>query len=64
MMRYSEEASALIEKYLKTEKQKSFQYDFFVDESKYEKREDIKFGQELSVHIFLGKRFPSKIFSP
>lgn len=46
MMRTSEEARALIKKYLKTEKQKSFQYDFFVDESKYEKWEDIKIGQE------------------
>lgn len=50
-MRYSEEASALIEKYLKTEKQKSFQYDFFVDKSKYEKREDIKLVKSL-VPIF------------
>jgi len=46
MVGVSEEARALIEKYRKTEKQKSFQYDFFVDESKYEKWEDVKIGQE------------------
>jgi len=46
MMQTSKDARALIEKYLKTEKQKSFRYDFFVDESKYEKWEDVKIGQE------------------
>lgn len=42
----SKEARTLIEKFRKSEKQKSFQYDFFVDESKYEKWEDVKIGQE------------------
>jgi len=46
MMQTSKEARTLIEKFRKSEKQKSFQYDFFADESKYEKWEDVKIGQE------------------
>ncbi len=46
MVKLSEEARKLIEKYQKTEKQKEFQFDFFVDQSKYEKWEDVIIGTE------------------
>ncbi|MHA1579584.1 MAG: MaoC family dehydratase [Candidatus Freyarchaeota archaeon] len=46
MVRISEEAEKLIRKFQKTEKQKEFQYDFFVDQSKYEKWEDVVIGTE------------------
>ena len=42
MVKLSDEAIKLIKKYQKTEKQKEFQFDFFVDQSKYEKWEDLK----------------------
>ena len=46
MVKLSDEARKLIEKYQKTEKQKEFQFDFFVDQSKYEKWEDVVIGTE------------------
>ena len=46
MVKLSDEARKLIEKYQKTEKQKEFQFDFFVDQSKYEKWEDVIIGTE------------------
>lgn len=46
MVRLSKEAEKLIKRFQKTEKQKEFQYDFFVDQSKYEKWEDVKIGTE------------------
>ena len=46
MVKLSDEAKKLIEKYQKTEKQKEFQFDFFVDQSKYEKWEDVIIGTE------------------
>ena len=46
MVKLSDEARKLIEKYQKTEKQKEFQFDFFVDQSKYEKWEDVMIGTE------------------
>jgi acyl dehydratase len=46
MVQLSDEARELIEKYQKTEKQKEFQFDFFVDQSKYEKWEDVVIGTE------------------
>ncbi len=46
MVKLSDKARELIEKYQKTEKQKGFQFDFFVDQSKYEKWEDIVIGTE------------------
>ena len=46
MVRISEGTRKLIEKYQKTEKQKDFQYDFFVDQSKYEKWEDVEIGKK------------------
>jgi 3-hydroxybutyryl-CoA dehydratase len=51
MVKLSDKARELIQKYQKTEKQKEFQYDFFVDQSKYEKWEDIVIGTE-----FIGER--------
>ncbi len=46
MVQLSSVARKLIEKYQKTEKQKEFQFDFFVDQSKYEKWEDVMIGTE------------------
>jgi acyl dehydratase len=46
MVKLSDKARKLIEKYQKTEKQKEFQFDFFVDQSKYEKWEDVVIGTE------------------
>jgi len=46
MVKLSDEARKLIEKYQKTEKQKEFQFDFFVDQTKYEKWEDVIIGTE------------------
>ncbi|MEM2214209.1 MAG: MaoC family dehydratase [Candidatus Nezhaarchaeales archaeon] len=42
----SEEAKELVKKYLKTEKQKTYNYDFFIDEEKYIKWEDVDIGME------------------
>ncbi|MFX1441891.1 MAG: MaoC family dehydratase [Promethearchaeota archaeon] len=46
MVKLSDEARKLIEKYQKTEKQREFQFDFFVDQSNYEKWEDVVIGTE------------------
>ncbi|MFX1512606.1 MAG: MaoC family dehydratase [Promethearchaeota archaeon] len=46
MVRISEKTRESIEKYQKTEKQKEFQYDFFVDQAKYEKWDDVEIGKK------------------
>ena len=46
MVKLSDEARKLIEKYQKTEKQREFQFDFFVDQSNYEKWEDVVIGTQ------------------
>jgi len=45
-VRLSKEAEEMVKKFQKTEKQKTFQYDFFVDEAKYIKWEDVVIGME------------------
>ncbi len=47
MVKLSDTARELIEKFQKTEKQKAFKFDFFVDQTKYEKWEDIVIGTEF-----------------
>lgn len=46
MVRISEEAEQLLKIYQYTEKQKEFQYDFFVDQSQYESWEEVEIGTE------------------
>ncbi|MCS7130988.1 MAG: MaoC family dehydratase [Archaeoglobaceae archaeon] len=45
-IRLSEEAERLVKNYLKTEKQKSYTFDFFIDEKNYIKWEDVEIGME------------------
>lgn len=45
-IRLSEEAERLVRKYIRTEKQKKYTFDFFIDEDKYIKWEDVEIGME------------------
>ncbi|MEM0203944.1 MAG: MaoC family dehydratase [Archaeoglobaceae archaeon] len=45
-IRLSEEAERLVRKYLKTEKQREYNFDFFVDEERYIRWEDVEIGME------------------
>ncbi len=56
-VRLSEEAERLVRKYLRTEKQKTYTFDFFLDEEKYIKWEDVEIGMEAwSEREFLVKK--------
>jgi len=45
-MELSTEAKELVKRFLKTEKQKNYQFDFLVDSQKYIKWEDVEIGME------------------
>ncbi len=45
-IKLSEEAERMVRKYLKTEKQKKYNFDFFLDEERYIKWENVEIGME------------------